>query len=499
VYTKDPVYNFKTINAGSSLKSGILKLLLTETESSMDISLTKLKSSQMSITNLTTPISIQIPFSTPFGPRNTLSCAYTTSPGDFLSSIGLTTSISTNSVTCLTTHLTDFMLEEHRDTAYVAYVEDKSLDPLRVLGVHKSFAFWLTLLLLIALGPLLMIGIWKDRKEIKVYGKRGNQSLRKYAIWWVIWMNIRRKGKAVKGDKHVQLINDSTSNDVTRNSLVFNNTIKSNTAFNRENSPSTEKAEVDNLYDRTEKRLHSIKPQKANIKKSRFFSNAPEFNDSDSKDSKPYDHEDENSISDDIEEVRSEYSSHIKSKLPPPEAEIGLISEEEKARIEQNLKQREKKRRNSTKRSTFFDDEKSEGRSTATIPINQTTQNVSSVHSEGDDSISVNKKKLKKRKKRRVKKMTEEEKGDVEQTEMEELEGGDEEEKEGNVGTIGQFETGEQPVSLYGPDPNESIRVIKRKKKKILKKKKKIRKKTHSTADQFENLVKPYDMDEGKI
>lgn len=49
IYTKDPVYNFKTINAGSSLKSGMLKLLIDETESTMDISLTKVKSSQMTI------------------------------------------------------------------------------------------------------------------------------------------------------------------------------------------------------------------------------------------------------------------------------------------------------------------------------------------------------------------------------------------------------------------------------------------------------------------
>lgn len=98
IMTNDQVYSTKSVNAGSSLKTGMLKVTLDQTEASMSVSESKVKSSKMNVANLTDPIVIEIPFEGKIQERDTLSCVYSKKSGDIISSEGISTLILDNSV-----------------------------------------------------------------------------------------------------------------------------------------------------------------------------------------------------------------------------------------------------------------------------------------------------------------------------------------------------------------------------------------------------------------
>lgn len=73
IMTKDSVYNTKGLNAGSNLKTGMMKIKLDETEPTMGVSESKILSKSIAVKNLTEPIIINIPFSGNIKEKMTLS------------------------------------------------------------------------------------------------------------------------------------------------------------------------------------------------------------------------------------------------------------------------------------------------------------------------------------------------------------------------------------------------------------------------------------------
>lgn len=85
-----PFYNTKAVNSGSSLKTGMMSVILTESEGNMAVGNTLLKSKSLSVTNLTENIEIEIPYSEAVNEKMVLSCAYSSQSGDTISSSGIT-------------------------------------------------------------------------------------------------------------------------------------------------------------------------------------------------------------------------------------------------------------------------------------------------------------------------------------------------------------------------------------------------------------------------
>jgi hypothetical protein len=181
--TKDPIYHTRGENPGTSLKTGFLRITIDETTANVDIGNTKVKSLPMTLTNLNDSIEIDFPFSEPVDDGMTLSCVYATGAGDLISQTGITTNCTSSSCKCFTTHLTDFILEEHTDISSVNATVDSTPEQILMLGVHKSFAFWISLFLILALAPLIILVIIKDKQDIERYGLKGNPFLKKYAIF----------------------------------------------------------------------------------------------------------------------------------------------------------------------------------------------------------------------------------------------------------------------------------------------------------------------------
>lgn len=94
---KDSFYHTKAINSGSSLKTGMLSVNLEVTGGTIGIGNTEILSQEMNIENLTDPIEIEIPYSTPVNSKMVLSCVYSKEAGDTILSDGITTFCSSTS------------------------------------------------------------------------------------------------------------------------------------------------------------------------------------------------------------------------------------------------------------------------------------------------------------------------------------------------------------------------------------------------------------------
>lgn len=72
IWTNDLVYRVLTEYSGAFIKSGMVKVILDETDATLNIAETNLKSIDMNITGLVDPIEIDIPYSDPVDDLNTL-------------------------------------------------------------------------------------------------------------------------------------------------------------------------------------------------------------------------------------------------------------------------------------------------------------------------------------------------------------------------------------------------------------------------------------------
>lgn len=89
--------------------------------------------------------------------------------GSTIDYTGITSEVLSNSVICSTNHLTDFVLEEHLDP-YKSIVDPEiPVHVLETLKAYNSFAFWISLIMLLALPGLIIFAIKKDKNEQDKY------------------------------------------------------------------------------------------------------------------------------------------------------------------------------------------------------------------------------------------------------------------------------------------------------------------------------------------
>lgn len=96
IFTKELVYKVITVNSGSSIQTGMLRVVISDTDGVMDPSDTKVKSNKIDMQNLADPIQIKFPFSDKVGKSNTIACGFTKAANDVISSVGIETEIHSN-------------------------------------------------------------------------------------------------------------------------------------------------------------------------------------------------------------------------------------------------------------------------------------------------------------------------------------------------------------------------------------------------------------------
>ena len=181
---------------GGFSKSPMVRVSLQTTDSFLATIGDRTYSKSISVSGLTNPILIEIPYSGKIGAKNTLSCGYTNNPGDTVSFIGMGTTINSGSWLWSTNHLTDFVIEEHSDP-------DKSIiDPnidsptTQRLLAYMSFAFWITTFSLFALIPLIIFAYKRDKSERNKYSII-EMTFDKVHIYNLVFSNLYFKGEVV--------------------------------------------------------------------------------------------------------------------------------------------------------------------------------------------------------------------------------------------------------------------------------------------------------------
>jgi hypothetical protein len=164
-----PAYAITVGHPEGVLRSGMVRVSIEKTDYYLAAVGNRVYSEQLILSNLVNPILIEIPYSGEIGPKNTISCGYTLNSGDTVQFTGITSTVYPGKVKCATTHLTDFILEEHLDP--YKSIQDPVI-PVEVtyyLKAYKSFAFWISLLLILILPFLIIFAIKKDRKDKKLF------------------------------------------------------------------------------------------------------------------------------------------------------------------------------------------------------------------------------------------------------------------------------------------------------------------------------------------
>jgi len=87
------------------------------------------------------------------------------------------------------------MLEEHSNIEYVEPTNDVLDNRVLKLGVHKCFAFWISLFMMLVLAPLLFYVYLKDKQDIQKFGVSGNPFLQKYTLFCFLFMSIKQRTK----------------------------------------------------------------------------------------------------------------------------------------------------------------------------------------------------------------------------------------------------------------------------------------------------------------
>jgi len=402
--------------------------------------------------------------------------------------------------------LTDFIIEEHRDTYYVAKLKESVPEELVMLGVTLSFAFWITLLMIIFLAPLIFIAIIKDRKDVKTYGLRGNQELRKFAFFPFIYMSVRRKEKPAKIDKKPGSaqskrtgVSDRDNNEQEGNNYQKMDDSQVDTLaptpthkFERQKTPVPEVSEFgDEDDDRDARKSFKLENKSMMNMSATHQRNGSFLDESNVKLNPTFEQEFDN-----LEEIKSESVSRNSVIMDKRgDADTGLISESDRSRLDTNLKKRSRKKRNrSSNRPNLFEEDKFDGRSEKTVNMSVASRSQYPA-SEDEEAPRINKKKLKKVKRRRTKAEPEKE-VKIDNIDVEEMEGGENDKTDTYGGTTGNhFDTNENSYQMDGANFNDGLKVRKRKKKLLKKKKKK--KPLNKNADDFDTLAAEYE--EGKL
>lgn len=92
-----PFYSTKSVNAGSSIKTGMIRVSIDEAEPVVETDKSMTKSQRLVMTGLADPIEIVIPYTGSIKSKYTLSCVYSEKLGDTISSKGLVTVMQADS------------------------------------------------------------------------------------------------------------------------------------------------------------------------------------------------------------------------------------------------------------------------------------------------------------------------------------------------------------------------------------------------------------------
>ena len=408
IFTSDLVYNVITVNSGSSIKTGILKLILDETDSTMDIASTKVKTSQITIANLTTPIEIDIPFSGSIGEDNTLACGYTLQANDVISSTGITTMIHSNYCTCKTTHLTDFMLEEYLDIRNVDELVNQRTKSVNKLRVERSVAFWLSLIMILSLPVFLFLGYKFDKNDITKYGPEGPPGIKYYTLFMAVWLSVRSKEKAESENKKQ---GQSDEDEISNGNNDFNDQTNNDASYVSGNNASMSDMNlmrrkvsiipvVSNFWDDDESDREESKEDKIQINDQRVTGiNHIQIGilETVDEDEKKQEYSNSNRVQKhalikNAEEIKEEpVISNIFEKeqpLTPPKVEIdtGEVTDEEQEKIQKQLRKRKKKRRKPRVPHNFVEDN-----IIVAEPIEKAENQISKGHKITFDSSKLNK------------------------------------------------------------------------------------------------------------
>ena len=408
IFTSDLVYNVITVNSGSSIKTGMLKLILDDTDSTMNIASTKVKASQITIANLTTPIEIDIPFSGSIGEDNTLACGYTLQANDVISSTGITTIIHSNYCTCQTTHLTDFMLEEYRETRNVDTVVNEKPKSVNKLRVERSAAFWLSLIMIIALPFFLFFGYKLDKKDIAKFGPEGPPGIKYYALVMVVWLSVRSKEKAELEKQDTKFEEDANDpNDHSNVNISYatgNNLSMSdmNMIRNRVTVPVVSNLEDDDDFEREESKEDKIQindQRAAGIDHIQIgvLEKVDENEDEEKEDNSPEKMRNPNVIQEpisikNIQEIEDEpvvnniFEQQEPAPQPTIEVDTGEVADEEQQKIQKQLRKKRKKKKKPKVTSNFVEDNIS-----AAEQIEKAESTISKGHKITFDSSKLNK------------------------------------------------------------------------------------------------------------
>ena len=196
IITNSPSYTINPGYSGGFVKSPMVRVSLQATDSLLATVGDRTLSNPISVSNLTDPIIIEIPYSGSIGTKNTLSWGFTTSSGDTISFIGVITTINPSSCICTTNHLTDFIIEEHIDPNKNIIDPDITVATTIFLNAYLSFAFWISLFILAILIPLMVFVYKRDKKQIGIYTMI-EMKFDKVHIYNIVFSNLFIKGEVV--------------------------------------------------------------------------------------------------------------------------------------------------------------------------------------------------------------------------------------------------------------------------------------------------------------
>ena len=226
VNTAEMAYSITPGHSDGVIKSGMIRVNIEESDSSLATVGDRAYSKRLAISNLADPILIKIPYSGSIGAINTLSCGYTATEGDTVRFTGIQTQINDdNTVTCSTNHLTDFVVEEHVDPIKAIVDPTITVDTAVPLNAYKSFAFWMTLLLLLALPVFIVLVIKKDAKDKKKYTSEELKNS-KVHVYNCVWFNLKTNTSKPEDEKAQDDFDrpQTAKTDIKTTSNAFNNT-----------------------------------------------------------------------------------------------------------------------------------------------------------------------------------------------------------------------------------------------------------------------------------
>lgn len=187
-----PAYSIVPANSEGKIKTPMVRVNLEENDNTIAHIGEKVYNKRLAVSNLTDPILLKIPYSEAIGEKNTISCGFTAVSGDQVSLDGISTQVLENEVICSTNHLTDFVLEEHLDEFKNRIRPTIVGETINRMNVYKSFAFWMTLLLLMTLPVWLYFGYKKDQREQLEYST-DELEYKRIHVYTSVFTNLKKR------------------------------------------------------------------------------------------------------------------------------------------------------------------------------------------------------------------------------------------------------------------------------------------------------------------